>query len=657
MESIDTTPQYWIEGDQSSFEDPERIPLSSKGPVNWRKWLPDYASPLSPSISAQDCNVLQHEGAFDVSEPNIRDEILHSYTQFVYPPLPILNLQDFLMVIDKTYSGTRGISFLLFQSVMFAATAFQTAKSLSLEGFKDRKEARRSRFERVRLLYEFGCEDDRLTTLQSVLLMTYWDDTSDPAHDAWHFVGVAKAIWTSIKTNPTEKEKQFIRQQPGLWNRISWSCYIRDRMVCIQTRRLFQIEESDLDDQILGPSDFEVGPLSTKCCLGSDGSHPAIRDPSMRKVISQISMALLQCCKCITRIMNSQYTVSQQQSGLNNRSKESLVPRDPGATSAEILFRDSELEEWIDSLPKALQWCPSEPRRRISKHGDVVLHFRAMLNDMYNLACSALHRPQLVIIASQIPEMNELSRQRVSHAATAITQTCNYFRSQTLAHLLSDVQVAMLETAIVQHLSDLQSTDSSIRHSAIANFQSCSQALQQLKVTYPSAETALAFVDAAVQKRNTSSPRGNMYFAHSISDEESRVQKTKATPTTPGFSRPVSSPTIAQQLDSLELPETNKLLYSHFMMTPFERNLLQDLASTEASVSECDSFSDDDFHSSAAQGSPAYQSQISRMQLDAFEENAIPISPSIHSVGTYEFLDLGGDLNFFGSFPFTTAVD
>ncbi|KAJ5753597.1 uncharacterized protein N7511_007750 [Penicillium nucicola] len=655
---LDESTQYWIGEAQNSFDSSKQTISSDKGPVNWRKWLPDYASPLSPSITSQDCNVLKEEGALSVSEPIIRDEILHNFIQFVYPASPILNLEDFLMVIDQSYSGTRGISFLLFQAVMFAATGFQTTKSLAIEGFKDRKEARRTRFKRVNLLYEFGCEDDRLTTLQSVLLMTYWDENSDPTYDAWHFVGVAKAIWTSIKTNPTESEKLFIQQQPGLWNRISWSCYIRDRLVCIQTRRLFQINDIELIDHVLGPSDFEIGPLSTKCCLGSDGNHPAIRDPSMRKIISQISIAILECCKCITRIINSQYTVSLEQTTSTGRPKETLVPRSPGANSAEILFRDSELEEWVETLPDALKWCSSEPQRRINKHGDVVLHFRAMLNDIYNLACSALHRPQFTSMAPQLPELEELSRRRVSNAAAAITQTCSYFRSQALIRLFSDVQVAMLETAIVQYLSDLQSTDSSARQLAITNFQTCSQTLQQLKDTYPSADRALAFVDAAVQKRDTPLPREDLYYSHSKSWEGLQRQNTATSRFEARIPVSVSSQNIGQQLDNLELPELNKLIYSHFMMTPSEKRFLQDLAPTESSVSDGSSVFDEDPHDSASPESPAsYQSPTSHIQYQKSGERATETTTSHHSVGTYEFLDLGEELSFFNSVPFSSTFN
>ncbi|KAJ5360471.1 hypothetical protein N7517_009662 [Penicillium concentricum] len=203
---IDHTPEFWTEPQHTSPDTIENAPFLSNVRVDSSKWLPEYASPMSPSITSADCHALNEQGAFNVPGPRIRAGILNGYFQFVHPELPILSPEDFLMVLDKGYSGSRGISFLLFQAVIFAATAFQTADSLALEGFNDRREARQERFERIKLLYSYGCEEDRITILQSVLLMTYWDDTSNQSQDAWHFLGLKRA-------QPLRKEDSFDRNR------------------------------------------------------------------------------------------------------------------------------------------------------------------------------------------------------------------------------------------------------------------------------------------------------------------------------------------------------------------------------------------------------------------------------------------------------------
>ena len=551
--------------------------------MDWHLLLPDYASPLSAAITRDDCNTLLREGAFNTPEAGIQDEILRSYTQFIHPALPILDLENFLMVINKNYTGGTRISFLLFQAVIFAATAFESEESLALEGFQNRREARKTRFDRLKMLYSFDCEDNRVTVLQTLLLMTYWDEKSDDLHDAHYFVGVATTIWRSIETEPTGFEAELKRRQPELWKRITWSLYIRDRLVAINTRQPFHNDEVDFRTPLLKISDLEMGPLSTKWCLGNDGSHPAVRDPSMHRLLAQISICLVQLCKCITSILNCQYTVGQAKSRPENTLNEVLVPKRVPPKSAELLLRDSELEECHNSLPELLRWYLSNPRHQINKHAELVLHFRAMLNGIYSLACSTLHRPQITSTNPRIPELVELSSQRVRSSAMAITQTYTYFKQHCLQWLLPEGQVGMLKCAIITNLSDLESTSSLTRQVAMETFRLCARALKQLGDTYPSADQALNFVDAAVTKCPSPSQTKELPPSSPLDTEElgHNEQAVVDLAASDGLDR-VMEPNIQQQVAHMSTQTMGKLLCSHFMMTASERSMLQGLILPEA---------------------------------------------------------------------------
>ena len=180
--------------------------LSRKQPLDWDIWLPKYASPLAPLVSQEDCRTLHKEKAFEVPCVEIMDQLLRNYIQYVYPVLPILNLGELLVVIHPGYTGTKRVSLLLFQALMFSATVFQTRASIEIEGFRSRREARKTRFERAKLLYSLGSEDDRLTILQAALLLTHWDDSCEDDRDAFYFVGISKALLTAIETEPQTSE-------------------------------------------------------------------------------------------------------------------------------------------------------------------------------------------------------------------------------------------------------------------------------------------------------------------------------------------------------------------------------------------------------------------------------------------------------------------
>lgn len=594
--------------------------LSRKQPVDWDIWLPKYASPLAPSVSWEDGKTLHKEGAFEVPDIEIRDQLLRNYIQYVYPALPISDLEELLAVVDPGYTGTKRASLLLFQAVMFSATMFQTRTSLEKEGFRSRREARKTRFERVKLLYSLGSEDDRLTILQAVLLMTHWDDSCEDDRDAFYFVGISKALLTSIETEPKASETRLIEGDPGLWNRIRWSCYIQDRMVSIISQRPIHIQDEEFRVPMLQLSDFDAGPFSTRCCLGSDGSHPTIRDPSARRLLSQMTIALVECCQCISRILRCQYTVVVvDNDGSVNKPNQYLIPRRPAAAGAEVLLRDSELEEWYNSLPEGLQWWSSDPLHHIEKHGDVILFFRSFLCGIHGLASSILHRPQTTFPLSSFPELAELSRRRVRDSALQITQIYSHARFHGTNGLLPPGQVAMLESAIVVHLKGLKSTNSSTRQSALEHFQLCAKVLQQLRDTYASADAVLALVDSAVQE-DTAPNDGQ---GRALMDTVDRNGQDHLDLLRLGSANVESSdinvkPMVLREIDKLGPSQMSELLCSHFMMTPYEKAFLEYLVTPPRSES-VESFPNTTTSSASSSCAPSPKGAEENYQARAFE--------------------------------------
>ncbi|KAE8345042.1 hypothetical protein BDV24DRAFT_159876 [Aspergillus arachidicola] len=572
----DSDPHYWMKDNVKSKATVEDAMPSKTRPVNWSKWLPCYAGPLSPSITREHCKVLQREGAFVVPDTGVRDELLRAYIQFVHPAMPVLDLETFLMAIDSSYEGNERVSFLLFQAVMFAASAFQTPESVALEKFHNQQEVRQARFDKVRTLYSSGCEDDRVTLLQTVLLMTYWDGGPEEEPCAPHYISVARAILKAIQMSPTDSETRMFQEQPRLWTRIQWSIYTRDRLVALNMQLPYQMKETEFQAPILKPSDLETGPVFAMSWLGGNGSYPAIRDPFIHGLRSQMSICLAQLCKWISRILPC------QPDGIAKGSR--VLPK-LSITGAEILLRDSELKEWRSSLPDLLRWCPSSPLRGNQKHGNVVITCRAMLNGIYNLASYTLHQPQLVSVSRGLPEILELSRRRVRLAVSEITQTYRFFRSKGSIYGLPDGQVAMLEAAISTHLNDLESPSPSTRAVAVDGFQLCAQGLQQIGDIYPSANTALARVDAAIRGRDPLN-QGERIAIHQTTEKDLEPQEPSQNNSLLNHSHQANDSTLSEQIESLKIPQISALLSSHFMMTPSERALLQDLASPAATALE-----------------------------------------------------------------------
>lgn len=81
----------------------------------------------------------------------LRNELLRAYIEFVHPYMPLLELYDFIMIVESG-SGVLGrISLILFQAVMFAGSAFVDMQHLHNAGYLSRKEARKDFFQKTRV--------------------------------------------------------------------------------------------------------------------------------------------------------------------------------------------------------------------------------------------------------------------------------------------------------------------------------------------------------------------------------------------------------------------------------------------------------------------------------------------------------------------------
>lgn len=113
--------------------------------------LPYFIKPLPARIGPDEIAYLEKKGALTVPSIGLRNELLRAYIEFVHPYMPLLDLYDFIMIVESG-SGVLGrISLILFQAVMFAGSAFVDMQHLHNAGYLSRKEARKDFFQKTRV--------------------------------------------------------------------------------------------------------------------------------------------------------------------------------------------------------------------------------------------------------------------------------------------------------------------------------------------------------------------------------------------------------------------------------------------------------------------------------------------------------------------------
>lgn len=115
--------------------------------------LPKYIDPLPARLSDDDITYLSRKGALAIPPVQLRNALLKSYVECVHPFLPLIELERLLMIIEYDDSAKGSISLLLFQSILFAASAFVPAEFISAAGYLSRKEARKTYFEKARVCH------------------------------------------------------------------------------------------------------------------------------------------------------------------------------------------------------------------------------------------------------------------------------------------------------------------------------------------------------------------------------------------------------------------------------------------------------------------------------------------------------------------------
>ena len=471
--------------------------------------LPKYIRPVPQSIMREDLTYLQQRGAFMVPETSLRNELLRCYVQYVHPFLPILNLQDFLASIEKN-DPIDTLSLLLFQAVMFAGSGFIDMRYLLAQGYDSRKAARRSFFQRAKLLYDFDYEVNRLTVVQAVLVMTYYYEAPDDPKDVWHWLGIAISLARTIGVNCDTSESAMDLKTRKLWKRIWWGCYTRDRLVSLGMRRPMRINESDFDMPMPELADFETTamPLELSKMLGG---CPSVKDASKRITLANMCIALTKLCQCVTEVLGIQYSLMAAKLGLVHETTVRLVPKKSAADPSDVIRCDRKLEDWYKSQDEELHYfVPGTAQERTnSNDGEVISVHRGLLSGVYLTALSALHRPQIMPTIPTLviaPELQELSRRKVHEAADDITEIYKDLYACDMIRYLPNTGVSVILPALIIHMLDLKSNDTSVRQAAARKFQFCMQALQRLREMYASADFAFSFLDAAVRKAEVQIP-------------------------------------------------------------------------------------------------------------------------------------------------------
>lgn len=466
--------------------------------------LPRYIKPLPARIGPEEISYLEKKGALTVPKGTLRSEMLRAYVEFVHPYMPLLDLHDFLKIIDRQDGSNGKVSLILFQAVMFAGSAFIDMQHLQSAGYATRKEARKDFFQKTRILYDFDYESDRVSLVQALLLLTYYYETPDDQKDTWHWMGVATSVAHTIGLHRNPDNTNLDPKRVKLWKRIWWSTYMRDRLIALGMRRPTRIKTEDFDVPMLTLDDFEIASLPDSItCIPQDCR--VARDADVQRQLAIMCIEKARLCLCISHVLSKQYCVLNNNHGLqNDRTTMMLLPKKLDPETSEVKTCDEELQKWVTGLPE-------EARYKETLTGEASIDLaRSLLHMVFFTTLSALHRPQVLPNSQAGPastpavniesDLLDVSRRNVRRAASAITSIAQRLDTGGLVKYLPTTGVTVLLPAIIIHLLDIKAPEEETRRSSLRGFCQCMAVMGKLRDLYAAADYSVAFLEAAIRK-------------------------------------------------------------------------------------------------------------------------------------------------------------
>ncbi|KAH7140253.1 fungal-specific transcription factor domain-containing protein [Dactylonectria estremocensis] len=511
-----TLPQYLdILGQNVVKRHPPTPSAPKQNPAANSLGLPAFIKPLPARFDSDDLDFLRSKGALTLPSRECQDALLWSFFEYVYPFMPILDLDQFLHSVEDADGKAGKISLLLFQAVLFTGTAHVPLHHLQNAGFTTRKNARKAFFQRVRLLYDFNTESDHLVLVQALLLMTLWYETPDEHRNTWHWidVSISQAFTSGLNQDPSYFKSKYSPRMQRLRRRVWWVCFMRDRMVSLGMRRPPTIRDDDYNVSMLGESDFKPATGTQKArrdiCSYRD-------DARKRHDLATLCVEKAKLCRCWRHYVRTHYTIFSE----NADDGGTGIYRVPRPDDKDVFATCNEdLLKWNTDLPESCKYL--SPTCNTDNPGDnTVTLNRTILHMAYFAAIASLHRSRFTALL-QDPKASlfeqELSKLSMQNAATHISSMAAAIHTSGMDIFLPTLAISVLVSAAVIHLLEVKGVIQADTKKAYQGYRRCMAVIESLKDMYVVANLAKDAMEWAFIEP-MSNDHSSSHYTSSIAD-------------------------------------------------------------------------------------------------------------------------------------------
>ncbi|KAI2635201.1 fungal-specific transcription factor domain-containing protein [Xylaria nigripes] len=393
-------------------------------------------------------DILHQRGAFLLPPRQLCDELIEAYFRWVHPIVPVINKTRFM----RQYQDPKNPpSLLLLQAVLLAGSRVCQNQQL-MDANGSTTPAALTFYKRAKALYDANYEDDRVTIVQSLLLMGwYWEGPEDVTKNVFYWSRVAIIVAQGSGMHRSVEGSQLSHADKRLWKRIWWTLFTRDRSVAVALGRPCNINLEDCDVEMLTEDDF----------LEEEPDNATVFPPDPVHV--HFFLQYVKLCEIMGLVLSQQYSVASRGRRQN---------------AIDLTHSDMALADWLQNCPKVVYW-------EMPRH-----HFwSALLHSNYYTTLCLLHRAHMPPNSHshhhhQQPrfpdESSYPSRNIAFQAAGMITSIIENLSAHDELRYCPAFVVYSLFSALIMHVYQMRSPVPSIQRVTHDRIRTCMGALKEV---------------------------------------------------------------------------------------------------------------------------------------------------------------------------------
>ncbi|PKX97276.1 Zn(II)2Cys6 transcription factor [Aspergillus novofumigatus IBT 16806] len=412
-----------------------------------------------PSLTAQDVEYLKFKGCLALPSSDICRELLRAHFHHVHPILPVVDAAQVLK-FEQQHDRPAEWNLLLLWSIFFVAVNFIPVETCTAAGYSSRKEMKEAMYSRAKCMYNNG-GDDKITQMQSALLLGFWHSEMNNHAQPWYWTGIAINLGQimglhrdpdAVKFNPS-----ITGRRRALWRRLWWSCFFRDRWLSLTLGRPLRINLLDCDL-----------PMPSTADVLSDLSEvsPSVASLFIPEDLAQLSEYWILLLR-LSKILGDALTLSYQ-------------PKRPNPTIEQVEAIEAELLTL--EIPHDCGTEQSEWARFAVYH--LQLHYQAFLITFY--------RPFTKRLPEGVPSINQTTyqsaiRAKVDAAALQTNTILDALAREKLLNFAGPMTPPLLVPAMHIHLLNCKSDDPLTRQLSLNKLDFCMLILKVMQDVHTAA--------------------------------------------------------------------------------------------------------------------------------------------------------------------------